>query len=72
MDADSFIPMEANARSRSDLVERGFSRRPLRVDIDVARTLEELAHAAWSVLKDKYYDGGGQVSFLKPSPGRDR
>lgn len=64
MDADSFIPMEANARSRSDLVERGFSRRPLRVDIDVARTLEELAHAAWSVLKDKYYDGGDRYRSL--------
>jgi hypothetical protein len=41
-----------NARSRSDLVERGFSRQPLRVDVDIARSLEALSHAAWSVPKD--------------------
>jgi hypothetical protein len=56
MDRDSFIPVAANARSRNDLVERGFSRQPLRVDLDIARSLEALSHAAWSVPKDKYYD----------------
>jgi hypothetical protein len=54
MGQESFIPVETNARSRQDLVERGFSRQPLRVDEDVARTLEALAHAAWSVPRDKY------------------
>src|SRR5580698_4665200 len=49
--------LQPNARSRSDLVERGFSRQPLRVDVDIARSLEALSHAAWSVPKDKYYDG---------------
>src|SRR5437870_3198529 len=58
MGQDSFIPVATNARSRSDLVERGFSRQPLRVDVDIARSLEALSHAAWSVPKDKYYDGG--------------
>ena len=58
MGQDSFIPVATNARSRSDLVERGFSRQPLRVDLDIARSLEALSHAAWSVPKDKYYDGG--------------
>ncbi len=57
MGQDSFIPVATNARSRSDLVERGFSRQPLRVDVDIARSLEALSHAAWSVPKDKYYDG---------------
>jgi hypothetical protein len=28
MDEDSFIPVATNGRSRSDLVERGFSRQP--------------------------------------------
>jgi hypothetical protein len=37
MGQDSFIPVATNARSRSDLVERGFSRQPLRVDVDIAR-----------------------------------
>jgi hypothetical protein len=46
---DSFIRIATNARSRSDLVERGFSRQPLRVDVDIARSLEALSHAAWSV-----------------------
>jgi hypothetical protein len=35
MGQDSFIPVAANARSRNDLVERGFSRQPLRVDVDM-------------------------------------
>jgi hypothetical protein len=53
MDQDSFIPVATNARSRSNLVECGFSRRPLRVDVDIARALEALSHAAWSVPRDK-------------------
>jgi hypothetical protein len=64
MGQDSFIPVAANARSRSDLVERGFSRQPLRVDVDIARSLEALSHAAWSVPKDKYYDGGDRYRSL--------
>jgi hypothetical protein len=61
MDQDSFIPVATNARSRNDLVERGFSRQSVRVDVDVARTLEALSHAAWSIPRDKYYDGGDIV-----------
>src|ERR1700678_3946780 len=64
MDQDSFIPVATNAKSRSDLVERGFSRQPLRVDLDIARSLEELSHAAWSVPRDKYYDGGDRYRSL--------
>lgn len=64
MPQDSFIPVEANAKSRNDLVEQGFSRRPLRIDLDVARTLEILAHAAWSVPRDRYYDGGDRYRSL--------
>src|SRR6266446_10133782 len=65
---DSFIPVAINARLRNDLVERGFSRQPLRVDVDVARTLEALSHAAWSIPKDKYYDGGDRYRTLNRLP----
>ena len=64
MGQGSFIPVATNARSRSDLVERGFSRQPLRVDVDIARSLEALSNAAWSVPKDKYYDGGDRYRSL--------
>ena len=64
MTQDSFIPVEENAKSRNDLVQRGFSRQPLRIDIDVARALEILAHAAWSVPRDQYYDGGDRYRSL--------
>jgi hypothetical protein len=64
MGQDSFIPVATNARSRSDLVERGFSRQALRVDVDIARSLEALSHAAWSVPKDKYYEGGDRYRSL--------
>jgi hypothetical protein len=64
MSEDSFIAVETTARSRSDLVERGFSRQPLRVDVDVARTLDGLSHAAWSVPRDKYYEGGDRYRSL--------
>jgi hypothetical protein len=64
MGQHSFIPVEPNAASWSDLVQRGFTRQPLRVDFDVARTLQDLAHAAWSIPKDKYYDGGDRYRSL--------
>jgi hypothetical protein len=60
----TFIPVEANAKSRNDLVEVGFTRQPLRVDLDIARTLEALAHAAWSIPRDQYYDGGDRYRSL--------
>jgi hypothetical protein len=64
MGEDSFIPVATNARSRHELVERGFSRQPLRVDEDVARSLEELSHAAWSIPRDKYYESGDRYRSL--------
>jgi hypothetical protein len=64
MSQDSFIPIEVNARSRNDLVDRGFSRQPLRIDADVARAMDELSHAAWSIPRDKYYEGGDRYRSL--------
>jgi hypothetical protein len=58
MSQDGFIPVANNTESRNELIEREFSRQPLEIDADIARSLEELAHAAWSIPKDKYYDGG--------------
>ena len=64
MGLDNFVPVEINASSRNDLVERGFTRQPLRVDEEIALTLEALAHAAWSIPRDKYYDGGDRYRSL--------
>ena len=61
---DSFIPVANNPESRNDLVERGCSRQPLRIDVEIARSLEASAHAAWSIPKDKYYDGGDRYRSL--------
>jgi hypothetical protein len=64
MEQHAFIPVEANTKSRNDILERGFSRQPLHVDIDVARALEAMSHAAWSVPRDKYYAGGDRFRSL--------
>jgi hypothetical protein len=40
MGQHSFVPVEPNATSQNDLVKRGFTRQRLRVDVEVARTLE--------------------------------
>ena len=64
MDQDSFIPVATDSGARNDLVERGFSRRALRVDLDIARTLDTLSHAAWSLSRDKYYEGGDRYRSL--------
>lgn len=61
---EGFIPVETNAGSRQDILERGFSRQPLKIDEDVARALEELSHAAWSIPRDKYYEGGDRYRSL--------
>jgi hypothetical protein len=64
MGLDNFIPVETNVASRNDLVERGFTRQPLKVDEEVALTLEALSHAAWSIPRDKYYDAGDRYRSL--------
>jgi hypothetical protein len=64
MRQNEFIPIQANTRSRNDLVEQGFSRQPLRLDLDIARALNELSHAAWSIPRDQYYNGGDRYRSL--------
>jgi hypothetical protein len=60
----AFVPVVADVRAREDILEQGFTHRPLSVDVDVARALGELAHAAWSVPRDQYYEGGYRCRSL--------
>jgi hypothetical protein len=64
MHDDGFVPVVRDTRAGDEIVKRGFTRRPFRVDLDVARALGELAHAAWSLPKDQYYDGGDRFRTL--------
>jgi hypothetical protein len=61
---DVFVSAVADSRSREEIVEQGFTRRPLFIDVDVARTLAELAYAAWFLPKDQYYEGGDRYRSL--------
>jgi hypothetical protein len=64
MHNDGFIPIEKDTRARDEILDQGFTRRPIRVDSDVACALGDLAHAAWSVPKDRYYDSGDRFRSL--------
>src|SRR5271154_4543168 len=64
MRENGFVPAVVDSRAGQDIRERGFTRRPLHVDFDVARALGELAHAAWSMPKDQYYAGGDRFRTL--------
>jgi hypothetical protein len=59
-----FISMPMDGAAREEILERGFTRRPLNIDPDVARALGELSHAAWSVPRDEYYDAGTRYRSL--------
>jgi hypothetical protein len=59
-----FVPVVMDGAARQDLRERGFTRRPLPFDRDIARSLGDLAHAAWSLPRDQYYDGGDRYRSL--------
>jgi hypothetical protein len=64
MRENGFVPVVMDTRAREEILERGFTHRPLMVDVDVARALSELAHAAWTLPKDQYYDGGYRCRSL--------
>jgi hypothetical protein len=61
---DGFVPAVVNVRARDEIGEHGFTRRHLPVDVDIARALGELAHAAWSLPRDQYYEGGARFRTL--------
>ena len=64
MHEDAFVLGVADSRAREEILEQGFTRRPLYIDVDVARALGELAHAAWFLPKDQYYEGGDRYRSL--------
>jgi hypothetical protein len=64
MHEDAFVPVAADSRAREEILEQGFTRRPLCIDVEVARALSALAHAAWSLPKDQYYEGGDRYRSL--------
>src|SRR5450432_696587 len=64
MHADAFVSVTADSRAREEILEQGFTRRPLCIDVDVARALGALAHAAWFLPKDQYYQGGNRYRSL--------
>ncbi len=57
------VSVEAT-RAGEEIRERGYSRRPLIIDFEVALALGELAHAAWSLPRDQYYEGGARFRSL--------
>ena len=60
----AFVPVVADSRARKEILEQGFTRRPLWIDGEVARALGDLAHAAWFVPKDQYYAAGDRYRSL--------
>src|SRR5271165_4787128 len=64
MNHDGFVSVVLDTRARDEVLEQGFTRRPLHVDLDVARALGELAHAAWSLPRDQYYQAGDRFRSL--------
>jgi hypothetical protein len=61
---DWFVPTVMEPRAREDIGAHGYTRRPLPVDEDIARAIGELAHAAWSLPRDQYYDRGDRYRSL--------
>jgi hypothetical protein len=64
MHRSTVVPVSANYKSQQDIVARGFSRQSLRIDVDVASALGALAHAAWTVPRDQYYEAGDRYRSL--------
>jgi hypothetical protein len=64
MHEGAFVSVAVDSRAREEILERGFTRRPLSIDVHVARALEALAHAAWLLPRDQYYEGGDRYRSL--------
>jgi hypothetical protein len=60
----TFVSVLTDTLAGQEILARGFTRRPLSIDADVARALGELAHAAWLVPKDQYYEAGDRYRSL--------
>jgi hypothetical protein len=64
MNTDSAIAMTPDPRARADILTRGFTRAPLKIDRDIASALAQLAQAAWSMPRDEYYAEGMRFRTL--------
>src|ERR1700722_10705453 len=64
MHDEDFVPVSGDSRAGEEIRERGFARRPFGGDADMGRALRDLAHAAWSLPKDQYYEGGDRFRSL--------
>lgn len=64
MHEDAFVSVVADDQARKEILEQGFTRRPLRVDVDVAQALGALANEAWLLPKDQYYELGDRYRSL--------
>ena len=64
MPDNGLVPVGLDVHARSEIQEHGFTRRRLRIDMDMARALGELAHAAWSLPRDEYYGAGARFRTL--------
>ncbi|MFI4891794.1 MAG: 2OG-Fe dioxygenase family protein, partial [Steroidobacterales bacterium] len=61
---DDFIAVRRASHAYADIVAQGYTRRPLPLDVTIARTLGELAHAAWELPRDQYYETGDRFRSL--------
>lgn len=58
MTSTTFVPVHGDDVTRGEIASVGYSRRPLRIDDDVAKALHALADEAWKLPRDQYYGGG--------------
>jgi hypothetical protein len=64
MGGNGFVSVTGDDGAGEDIRGRGYTRRPLPIDEEVARLLGELAHIAWSMPRDQYYKGGTRFRTL--------
>jgi len=64
MHEETFVPVVADRRARNEMLEQGYTRRPLCIDADISRALGVLAHAAWFLQRDQYYESGDRYRSL--------
>ena len=62
--ASHVVSIPVDSQARADICDRGFTRRVLPFDVDISRALAELAHAAWTVPRDQYYESGDRYRSL--------
>jgi hypothetical protein len=61
---DDVVAVVRESRAHGEILAHGYTRRPLPVDAVIARTLGELAHAAWDLPRDQYYETGDRFRSL--------